>query len=299
MSTSPDGKRRNTGPLILAILIVLLLAAEAAVLIAVFASPETSKSLSNKLGEMQAAWEGTEQSPGVKERTSKELNQFYDEQIKTLWSAPTPGPTEPTFAKCVSCHPNYMTDRRFNNVYMNHPLHDQQGMECADCHTMVQHPNPTSPTEKVCQECHEQVSQKNSCDYCHFPGSLPHFYLLGYPRNSAVDCSTCHPKDSFKGSDPQHLVHPGEFLGGQKQECLGCHEFKTSNDYTKPACLDCHAMDHPPDWVHTHGIATGVAFEGQGECAGCHPTPNWCATQCHPYESPAPQFPMPKEVPSP
>jgi hypothetical protein len=293
--TSPPPRKRSKAPIIFAIIISLLLVGEAALVLMVFSSPTASESLSARLGEAQQSWQGTEDTPGYRERIGTALNDFARQQIATLWAAPKPDPTAPTFAKCITCHPDYPTRVRFNNVYMNHQLHEQEGMECQTCHTMVQHPNPTPPQEKVCAECHDQVNHKDGCDFCHFPGSLPHFYLLGYPRNEAVDCATC----PFTQSKPRDLVHAGSFLGDHKAECLSCHEYRGATDYSKPACMDCHAENHPSDWLTTHGLATSVAFQGNSQCTDCHPSATWCAAQCHPYKDPTPKYPMPTEVPSP
>lgn len=299
MSVPRPKKKRHVALLVMAIIIVLFMVAEGVVLLIAFTSPSGSKSISNDIAKAQRAWQGTKESPGIKQRAGDALSSFYEDQVRSLWAAPSPAPAATTFTKCAACHQDYETKIRFPDVYMNHPEHAQAGLSCATCHTNVQHPNPPAPAEAVCAKCHPQVSQAKQCDFCHPPGSLPHFYLLGYPRTQAVDCSTCHPAGTFPQTKAHRLVHPGVFNGSQKSICLQCHEYQHSASFGLPACLDCHSQQHPADWLNTHGSEGNITTGGYTECASCHTNSVWCAMQCHPYRSPTPKYPLPTEVPSP
>jgi hypothetical protein len=166
---------------------------------------------------------------------------------------------------------------------MNHPLHAQIGVACEDCHTENVHPNPPHPLEKTCAECHAEVNQKDSCSFCHPPASLPHFYLLGAPKQSVVECDVCHPKNTFTLGTPTPKVYFEHLNGADKGPCLSCHQ--------EAACQSCHQPPHPPDWVSTHSRTLDLA--ATAACYTCHVT-TWCSDRCHAvWTNPIAQRPLP------
>jgi hypothetical protein len=248
--------------------IFALLIAEAALVIFVFVSPSADEQLTDVATDLQRAWEGTDGQPGFRERAADRAGEVYDDWISPLYRNLDVPTVDPEFTACVECHEDYATQRRFG-VYMNHPLHAELGMTCVECHPTNPHPNPPRPREDMCAECHTEVDEKDECGYCHPPASLPHFYTLGAPKESVVQCEVCHPKDSFSGQHPDPKVG-GDFSGTNRTQCLECHEQTT--------CASCHLPAHPDGWISTHG--QGTAFGGTTTCSNCH-TITWCSDRCH------------------
>ena len=290
-------RRRSTGLIVLALFIIVLLIGEAALVAFVFISPNATKTLSAKVDTLRAKWEGTKDQPGIPSRISDAADSFYRNNVTTLWKIPDPEEVSTTFAKCGTCHTDYETRSRFTHVYMNHRVHAQEGMACDSCHTSVQHPNPPRPTEAVCAECHDQVNTKGQCDFCHPAGTLPHFYLLGAPREGVVNCASCHPKNTMPQLG-ERLVHVGTFSGDPSNRCLQCHT-KSGMDQTgtgqPTTCNTCHGQPHPSDWVKIH---PEYALQSN-TCFNCH-NATWCAERCHAvtelFRPPLNPLPSPSEV---
>ena len=281
--------KTNRGLAALITFVVLLLLAEAVLLTAVFVSPGLSGQLAQAVADAKTRWEGAPGSPGISDKIDESADRLYDKWITPLWSLGTSPRGNAEFTACVDCHNDYASRRRFSAVYMNHPLHAQVGVVCATCHTANAHPKPALPEEATCEECHQEVQQKGQCGLCHPPASLPHFYLLGEPRDTAVQCETCHRRGVYPTANDR-LVHVGRFSGSPDKACKSWHSTTT--------CRACHAEQHPADWVGTHG-ATGE--EGATTCYECH-TGNWCASRCHPYIPSIGDFspqPLPRGSPSP
>jgi hypothetical protein len=268
MSDRPR-RRRRRGLAILIAFITLVLLAEAALVVAVFVSPSAGDKLEEVAASAERAWVGTDGEAGIRARTAETARRAYREWVQPLWRGPEPPAVEPEFTACVDCHPDYASQRSFG-VYMNHPLHAEIGVRCKTCHPDNPHPNPPRPQEDVCADCHPEVQQSESCGFCHPPGSLPHFYLLGAPRDAAVRCDVCHPKGAFEAGAREPLVHDESFSGTDPQTCRSCHEEST--------CTECHAVGHPSNWLDIHGLEVG--YGGSTTCYRCH-TGTWCGTACH------------------
>lgn len=265
------GKRRgNRGLAIVISLVLLLVLAEGVLVATVLIWPGAATRLEGVAGSVDRAWSGTEDEPGIAARAGDALGGFYRGWIRPLWaSQERPGqPAE--FAGCASCHEDYAEKRRFSSVYMNHPLHAEIGVACADCHRVTAHPNPGSPEEAVCAGCHQEVDERQGCGLCHAPASLPHFAMLGAPKQGPVDCRTCHPRTPLPSGRAERLVEVGTFDGSQPKACASCHP--------RTACEQCHAQEHPSGWIGSHG--NDVGYTGPGACYTCH-TSAWCADRCH------------------
>lgn len=261
--------------------VVALVLAEGALVAFVFVSPSASDRLGGVAASIQRVWDGTEDEPGIRAKVAGAFHRGYQNWIVPLWAEPQTPEGDPEFAACVECHPDYASKRRFS-VFMNHPLHAQLGVGCATCHTQNVHPNPPHPQEKACKACHDEVDRKDGCGFCHPPASLPHFYLLGAPREGMVECDTCHPRGSFDTRPTESLVHLGDLSGAQEGTCLSCHE--------DASCQRCHGAPHPSDWMSTHG-ENFVAASG-ATCYACH-VGTWCADRCHSVTSTNPFVPRP------
>ena len=281
MSEQPTRRRRSKWLVILITVILLMLLAEAAAVVVVFVSPTASERLEGIAASADRAWNGTEDEPGLRTRTARAAHEAYVDWVVPLWNEPEPPRLAPTFTQCVECHPDYASSRNFG-VYMNHPLHAEIGLECERCHPVNPHPNPPRPTEAMCVGCHAEVDDDEACGFCHPPGSLPHFYLLGAPKNAAPRCDICHPKGAFDTRGTVALVHTDGFTGQDERTCLSCHP--------ETACSTCHAEAHPTGWASNHGPA--VSSTGISDCSSCHTTA-WCSDRCHSVTTVNPFEPRP------
>lgn len=269
-------RKRSRGLVILVAAIFTLLVAEGALVAFVFISPSAKDELGGVAESLQRVWNGGKDDPGVKTRSARAAREAYDDWIAPLWSSPEAPALDPQFTACVECHQDYATQRRFS-VYMNHPVHAEIGMKCVDCHPDSPHPSPPHPQESACVDCHPEVDQKDECGFCHPPASLPHFYYLGAPKDSVVECEVCHPKGAFAGAAPTPQVSVDDFSGGDEQTCLSCHE--------NTSCERCHAQPHPVTWINDHGPT--VLQTSSTACYACH-AGYWCSDRCHAAVPPKP-----------
>lgn len=300
MSKPPAKKKGTRNLAILIAVIVLLVLAEVGILILTSVSPTATKTLSIKAQRIRESVVGTDTKPGIVERTDTALANFYQTDIVPLWKAPlAPEPGgNISFDDCIKCHPDYRKTIRFTHVYIDHNSHTN--VTCSKCHVMNQHPSPARPAEEVCAECHDQVNEAGKCDYCHPAGTLPHFYLLGAPRDAPIDCAVCHPSNTLTATGSRQ-VHIGDFTGDPNTMCLQCHTDDGQAAVGQPpGCKYCHSSPgHPVDWVKIHSSA---ALGLTSRCTRCH-TNNWCAMRCHAAYglSLPPLLPLPKptEVVSP
>lgn len=248
----------------------VLLVAEATLVAAVMVSPSARVAVSAKLAGMTEVLAGSEDTPGLAGRVSGGAGNFFRTWAEPLWSGPTSKPSESGFEKCISCHADYAATERTGAVRMSHPLHAQQDITCGKCHTENEHPDPGIPSEKGCATCHEETKSTDKCSFCHPVGSLPHYYLVGVPRDGAVDCGTCHaPGVIAMGAGRSRLSAPS-FTGKDQKLCSSCHE--------KTVCAQCHAEKHPSNWLQVHGGGEAAP------CLTCHRY-EWCGERCH---NPAP-----------
>ncbi len=280
---------------VLGLIAVLVMGEGALVVVSVF-SPSASSSLSKDAGAVSRFFVGRKHHPGIPERVGNAIGSTIHSWFNTLGGENAKPVAQElgsgqgaTFEDCVSCHPGYASTKVFSSLYFDHTVHAQIGVKCAVCHTSNVHPDPNPPAESTCAQCHKQVNEIGECQFCHAPGSVPHFYLLGYPRDQAVDCSTCHPKNEFTQTQPTPKITTPVMTGTDRSVCLECH--------TEANCSQCHATNggspHPPNWIDTHWQA---ALNDNSTCMTCHTTA-WCAETCHagtpkPAPVPPPQVPL-------
>jgi hypothetical protein len=270
-----SSRKRRIWMAILIGIVTALLLAEVALVTAVFVSPDAAEDLRGVGTSLDRGWNGADGRPGFRTRAATGIAQSYEDWIVPLWSDAKPPPSSEAFADCASCHRRYAKTRRYPSVYMDHPLHAEIGVACETCHTSTTHPNPERPREDACATCHNTQKQ-SSCTTCHPPGALPHFYLLGAPRDATVSCDVCHPVNSFGGHATVPKVR-GTFDGSDPASCLQCHQ--------EVSCATCHAENHPPNWQSQHGTVAGQS--GLDGCYTCH-TSQWCGTRCHSVTTNAP-----------
>jgi hypothetical protein len=262
----------------LILVIVLVLAAEGVLVALVFFSPTTTFKLQDRMAAIERSWNGTKGHPGYRTRLADDFKSAYDDWIAPMFASNTSAQVTDTYAGCVKCHKDYATTKVFNGIYISHPLHAQMGVTCQTCHPETDHPNPPLPLESTCAKCHTEVNTKGQCGLCHAPASLPHFYLLGAPRQGPVDCSTCHPTNMLATGPKPPLVDSSTFTGRDPAVCLRCHQ--------AAGCISCHQVmtptpgsPHPADWVSLHPQVV-IDQGGLADCYTCH-TVAWCADKCH------------------
>lgn len=270
----PPRRRRSRWIPVLIAAIVALLLAEVAVVVWVFVSPTSSEVLQGVVEDASDAWNGVDEQPGIRTRSATFVAEAYREWVRPLWAGGDPPRVDREFSECVECHPRYAATRNFGSVFMDHPLHAEIGVACETCHTQNAHPSPGRPAERVCETCHPEVDTKGECSTCHPPGALPHFYLLGAPRDAVVECQVCHPRGSFDTTADEALLDVGRFSGADAgEDCVTCHEDET--------CTSCHQEPvHPGGWIQDHPEES----LGNTTCVACHTTP-WCADRCHAVSS--------------
>ena len=262
-------RRSRWIPVLIAVIVALLLI-ETAVVVWVFVSPDSTETLQGVVTDASDAWNGVDEEPGIRTRTATFVGDAYRQWLRPLFTGGDPPGADAEFSACVECHPRYGQTRNFGSVFMDHPVHAELGVACGTCHTQNAHPGPSRPAERVCETCHTEVDTKGECSTCHPPGALPHFYLLGAPKSSVVECQVCHPKDSFDTTADEPLLDVGRFSGSEPgEDCSSCHREET--------CSQCHQEPtHPIGWASSHGEEA----TGNTSCTLCH-TIAWCADRCH------------------
>lgn len=254
--------------LLIAFAALVLVLIEGILIVAIFVSPTFRNDVSGTIGRATATWTGTDTTPGLPERAESLISSRYVDWVQPLWKLPAPAPADQDFSSCLECHADYAQKLRFGGLLLNHAEHASLGVTCATCHTDIAHPKPLPPPEDACADCHD-VNDPSLCDTCHTPGSVGHFFRLGYPRPATPDCDTCHLPGSI-GGHHGGLIDAAPFNGSDPGACAACH---------KPeACAACHDVSHPKDWVATHGTST--VRSDQGPCTNCH-TIRWCSDACH------------------
>jgi len=191
----------------------------------------------------------------------------------------------PSRAACTrsGCHNLSSLGTTFGNVRMNHARHvGMRGLTCIDCHGSVAHPTSGTGVQvsmTTCFMCHNGAAAPNQCSLCHVQtpttAGHPANYLKDHGRfallneaeclrchhDKAAFCDACHAKPT-----PAHYSGTWRYTHGpaataDRAACLGCHSYQSF-------CIQCHQVDHPADWVTTHGQFAG---EAPKSCLVCHP----------------------------
>jgi hypothetical protein len=171
----------------------------------------------------------------------------------------------------------------------SHTLHvKDQGVACADCHTMAKASTKSAdhllPNHESCQSCHEE-QLSSDCAYCHTnPDNIvaaPHpdreliFSHEAHAGTQNISCETCHA-----GLDDATKAATGNYPA--MATCTTCHSGKAASTN----CESCHTNFTslvPPDHISTnfrkeHSKLTRVGALDV-ECASCH-TESFCQ-DCH------------------
>ena len=219
-------------------------------------------------------------SNAIKWRSREWLNIWAD--YLNMPRVPTKG-QRPGNANCLKCHTLNRIPGQNGSVRMPHEVHvDLRNLTCADCHDQVAHPKPgkvSGVSMAVCSMCHNTQGAPSQCDFCHItPPSKnvhPKDYLQTHGKEALVDQAACfrchHDKKQFCDAcharpTPDHFSDTWRYRHGPTAKkdplsCTGCHD-------SKVFCAQCHQVQHPADWVTTHGA---VAKLSSGACLVCHP----------------------------
>lgn len=196
-------------------------------------------------------------------------------------------------ARCDGCHLGSKKDDKGKvvvqkvsaptaNLKMNHKVHAQKGMKCAECHGEV---------DKLELATRDQLPRMKGCFNCHQGSDAG-----GLGKSSAKsECRTCHvtEKDgTLKQMFPTGVLMPPKWLKGanhsadfieRHKKVAGVDSGFCASCHTESYCVACHdgkvkpRSVHPNDWLNMHAIA--ARFD-QPKCASCHSTQNFCLT-CH------------------
>ena len=187
---------------------------------------------------------------------------------------------------------------------VNHAVHADNGLECADCHDPDGKGEPAAPPASFCLDCHDDVENDTEKVKEYFaaaqvgekyvwPGKRTREDDLIFSHASHVGsyeakCSDCHGAASaaaFVRSAP---------LDGMAT-CFDCHKQRTVGTLE---CASCHTQirkdekpkDHDALYQGAHGAKAPPAWQTSGKtswrdpaggtCALCHSVPNDCNT-CH------------------
>ncbi len=188
---------------------------------------------------------------------------------------------------------------------LNHSVHADNGLECADCHDPEAKGEPAAPPAAFCFECHEDLETDTEKVKEYFdaartgetyvwPGSSRLrksdliFSHASHMGSYETKCSDCHGEAAVKA-----FVRPAPLE--RKATCFDCHQARgtdTNNCATchthtrkdkKPADHNAtfqasHGANAPADWQE--GNMTSWRDPSGGTCALCHSVPNAC-NECH------------------
>ena len=177
---------------------------------------------------------------------------------------------------CFNCHDSGLAKQ----THVHTPLKDG---ECTACHQVHVSPNEkllTSPPDKICFSCHEDMEKgtagkyvhkpvKKSCQSCHDPHSSSQKGQLRKPPNKL--CADCHGQSkAMKTMATAKVAHPPV----QKGECASCHAVHFG-DFEKllkaplqDICFTCHK--DLGESVKVSKFPHGPV--SQNDCAACHET---------------------------
>ena len=180
-----------------------------------------------------------------------------------------PAPPKIDFKGCISdeCHLGLFERKAFNNIYVDHRIHQVESVECYDCHKDNEHPKPKRVDQETCIVCHEEREAATNCGTCHTPGSILSNEVIYH--TTIEEFLTGRISSSIV---PKGFEHP---VGEIRNICKNCHD-------VPQFCDRCHNMFHKaiPTWLSTHGKRVISGELSMPLCWNCH-NANWCATTCH------------------
>jgi len=178
---------------------------------------------------------------------------------------------------------------------VNHAVHAERELECADCHDPEETGEPSMPKAETCFECHEDLAKENERVQAYFEASKetdgsyrfdrPALWpdLIANHKGHAkyeVSCEECHSKPSekaFPRPDPSKWMADCMSCHEEKQaknDCAACHE-KTRKDVKPPdhnpaSFMRLHGRKAPADWQQGEGASCAICHAVPESCNGCH-----------------------------
>ncbi|MHC4953615.1 MAG: cytochrome c3 family protein [Planctomycetota bacterium] len=187
---------------------------------------------------------------------------------------------------------------------VNHTLHADNGLECADCHDPEGKGEPVPAKAEFCFECHDDLendtdkvkeyfaASKSGEEYV-WPGAKVReddliFSHVSHMGSYEAKCSDCH-------GEPAATAFVRRAPLAMKATCIDCHQERAKEFL---ACATCHTetrkdkkpKSHDDRFQATHGANAPPAWQqgdniswrdpAGGTCALCHAVPNAC-NDCH------------------
>jgi hypothetical protein len=171
-----------------------------------------------------------------------------------------------------------------DSMIFSHKVHIEMDVECLTCHDGIENSendlNSHLPSMGICEECHEEVNDTDSCSMCHpdlaiNPESLHKRYTnLIFSHNvhieMDVECILCHPYAQSSTVSSEILIPVNPFQNNEHTGlCADCHEAESSDD-----CATCHSdIEKPSSLFSTRTDLTfshNLHAEMDLECQTCH-----------------------------
>jgi len=187
---------------------------------------------------------------------------------------------------------------------VNHAVHAENGLECADCHDPEGKGEPTAPPATFCFECHEDLENDTEKVKEYFAAAKRgEEYVWAGPKARENDLIYSHASHmgsyETKCSDCHGAASAVAFVRraplAVKATCIDCHQQRGSDALQ---CAVCHTKirrdekpaNHVAGFQGTHGALAPPAWQkgdktswrdpAGGTCALCHSVPNDC-NACH------------------
>jgi len=206
------------------------------------------------------------------------------------------------FAAACAVTSTLVPERVAPRPTLNHVVHADNELECADCHDPEGTGTPKPASVEFCQECHDDLAEESDSVRKYFDTIRKDDTEYEIPRSRymndlaftheahvsyGAECAVCHGETRETAFErPKPLV--------LKAICMDCHQREPT---AKTDCVVCHTQtrkdkkpaSHDAAFRKAHGAAapngwtrnTGDWRHGTGgTCALCHAVPNDC-NDCH------------------
>lgn len=186
-------------------------------------------------------------------------------------------------------------------ISVNHKLHIEKELACADCHDPEEKAGvPSKPKSSTCFECHDDLAKESERVRAYFEatrqGEAWFFPGNEYSKDlrfdhaphlkAAVECKTCH-------GEPQETAFRRPGLLDLKASCMDCHREKKAS----LECATCHfetrkeakPASHDAAFRRAHGQNAPDEWQtapARNLCSMCHEVPKDC-NSCHSESKPS------------
>ncbi|MHC4409794.1 MAG: ammonia-forming cytochrome c nitrite reductase subunit c552, partial [Planctomycetota bacterium] len=115
---------------------------------------------------------------------------------------------------------------------INHEIHAENGLECADCHDPEGKGEPAAPAAEFCFECHEDLENDTE--------KVKEYFAAAKSGDAYIWPGTSEREDDLIFSHASHM-------GSYETKCSDCHGETTAAAFVRAAplvlkasCIDCH-----------------------------------------------------------